>query len=292
MLISSKVSRIAQLALAVAMTVLGGIVLRQGGSIQETVAQLNELTGHQFNVTTSNTAAVSVSSGALTLFDKTGLYTSTAYSKTRRFYKRKYSVASVGGLPIGVASYLSAIVGSELGENLLWFSNMAVNMAKHGDGSCSNTAGLLKQYNLTSNLAGELESFYSWNVEKGLVSREVGNSSIGSKQSELILKLSSNCQLNKGIIATSVLAFYLYVITSGMVVNLVIKFIEQFQAAGRMVELKYDDPFAMPQVSLVDLIGSGDSESNSGGKGSENGKWNEDGNESGSRGSLHEQQQV
>ncbi|KAG7847003.1 hypothetical protein KL941_002796 [Ogataea angusta] len=164
------------------------------------------------------------------------------------------------GVSLKQAGYASSLFGSEVLSQALWVVNVIIQVSQFGSQSCSNVEGLISSYNLTSDLSDFiLSNYYNENGSDNLTSSDSelydqienlfsqSNSSnpLGSlsslldsynsnnlttleKQSALLLKLASNCQLKKSSMALSIITLATYLLTSTFLASSAVSFVNQY----------------------------------------------------------------
>lgn len=246
---SSKLLRTVQIGIALITLVISGVLINQGNTISSEAAAFSDFSGEIFNATTPKGANIlSTVASSLTMADKGLLYASNWWSKESPvFYKRKSSRFTLMGLPLKQMSFLTGILGSEMTENLLWFSSMSLGMILTGDWDCNDVASLLNNYNLTRNDMVSLSVFFDSPVNITESGSEV-DATVSERQNRLIMKLGQNCSINKAATAVSALNMFFYMVTGGVMVSSFVVLKRQLDLGSGLVSLLYDDPFFMPRA--------------------------------------------
>lgn len=260
---TSFTSRALQVILGIISLILSSVLVKLNQNLQTQVNDLNDVIPHNYNLTTPQSSnIVSMVSSGLTLVNKGVLGTDYRIGMARNtnnviFYKRnnynRYGTRFIASsIPLSSVSHLGTILGSEGVENLTWFSSMILGLIKTGDWDCSDVNSLITNYNLTSGRSdfdqfiGNFLSFAGTNLELEETST---SSQIQTVQDKLLLSLSGNCRMNKANSAINVIIYFMYTITSGLVVQSLVSFIREFNSIDGSVEFKYEDPFHFPKVS-------------------------------------------
>ncbi|KAG7695048.1 hypothetical protein KL949_002316 [Ogataea haglerorum] len=165
------------------------------------------------------------------------------------------------GVSLKQAGYASSLFGSEVISQALWITNVIMQISQYGSQSCSSVEGLISSYNLTSDLSELILSNYynedepnnststdselyddienlffksnssdfSGSLSSLLDSYDSNNLTTLEKQSTLLLKLATNCQLKKSSMALSIIIFATYLFSSTFLASSAVSFVNQYR---------------------------------------------------------------
>lgn len=255
--------RLLQQIIVIISLIVSALTTKLNQTITSKVELLNKLLPSvaSYNVTVPQEAnIVALVSSGITVLDKSSLMADFVVGETRNtnkasFYKRNRYFRSSSNkslafsLPLGSFFHVSSIMTTEAVENLAWLGSTILGLIKTGDWNCNDPNSLIENYNLTLGSRALDQFVNNLGLDLDITSKEAGLSRDPKViQDELLLNLNGNCQLNKANIAISVIVYFLYMFTTGIMVQSFILFTRKYGEVDGLVELSYESPFVMPAV--------------------------------------------
>ncbi|KAK6204564.1 uncharacterized protein RJT21DRAFT_4003 [Scheffersomyces amazonensis] len=168
------------------------------------------------------------------------------------------------GLSKSQLAYLSTITSSEIGSIGIWFTSTIYQASMYGNWKCDDITSLLLNYNLTdssfpnsilSNYFGFIPTYSGLQVSNSMNSITTDNLTTIIAQTNLLLKLSNDCQMRKATLSISTIGLLTYVISSGFMVTAAYTFYINLKdnlqnSDNKMIELEFRDPLNYPSVSV------------------------------------------
>lgn len=145
------------------------------------------------------------------------------------------SVVKASGLTKSQDLYIGATGGSELGLFSIYFTSFIFQLIEFGRFNCNDVSNLLQMYNLTTNqYEQELLVFLGipqpslYNLTSEFI---FNNFTYTELQSELLLAMSSNCDLKKASIGMNSVLIFIFLYTGQNLVQSGIQLFKQYRSA-------------------------------------------------------------
>lgn len=181
---------------------------------------------------------------AINYFYPHNAITFEAYNqKTTKYLEvptENFAKTSIFGLSKVATSYITSLLGSEGISNIFWFVNTIISVSNFAKTDCNSVSSLLKAYNVTgvstttslinffnifdnsSTTTDMFEDIYTalsnanitFDDSAGITFSNLNGSNL---QSNLLMKMSSDCNIKKASMSITIIMWILHIFSSGLV---------------------------------------------------------------------------